>query len=229
MNSKDRHEKPLDEYALQWFDSCYKSADLAFEELFRDFLPILMESIESLDLDNAKPQIGSNELSSNDESKTHTMLLLTGEFQQVIDGKGRVLISNKLRHQIDVYGHGSNFYLVLGANGILCLYPEKYFEQIVLSVAPDATAPDEAVTFERLSSALASKVELDGQGRLHLNERLRKLAGLKEQITLVGVRDHIELWNNANWEQYLADHMEQYQKQMSQARKTVLQRQTEEL
>lgn len=156
------------------------------------------------------------------------MLLLTGEYQHVIDGKGRVLISNKLRHQIDVDEHGSNFFLVLGANGILCLYPEKYFEQIVLAVAPDATAPDEAVAFERISFALASKVELDGQGRLLLNERLRKRAGLKEQITLVGVRDHIELWNNANWEQYLADNMGQYQKQMSQARQVVLQKQNDE-
>ncbi len=159
---------------------------------------------------------------------TRAMLKLTGEYQHVIDGKGRVLVSNKLRHQIDVDEHGSNFYLVFGVNGILCLYPEKYFEQIVLAVAPDATAPDEAVAFERISFALTSKVELDGQGRLLLNERLRKRAGLKEQITLVGVRDHIELWNNDNWEQYLSDHMAQYQKQMSQARQIVLQKQNEE-
>ncbi len=160
---------------------------------------------------------------------TRAMLKLTGQYQHVIDGKGRVLVSNKLRHQIDVDEHGSNFYLVFGVNGILCLYPEKYFEQIVLAVAPDATAPDEAVAFERISFALTSKVELDSQGRLLLNERLRKRAGLKEQITLVGVRDHIELWNNDNWEQYLSDHMAQYQKQMSQARQIVLQKQNKEL
>ena len=160
---------------------------------------------------------------------TIAMLKLTGEYQHVIDGKGRVLISNKLRHQIDVDEHGSNFYLVLGTNGILCLYPEKYFEQIVLAATPGTTAPDEAVAFERMSFALASKVELDGQGRLLLNERLRKRAGLKEQIKLLGVRDHIELWNNEHWERYLADHMSQYQQQMSQARQVVLRKQNEEL
>lgn len=157
------------------------------------------------------------------------MLLLTGEYQHVIDGKSRVLISTKLRSQIDVDEHGSNFYLVLGANGILCLYPEKYFERIVLAIAPGTSAPDETVTFERMSFAMASKVELDGQGRLLLNERLRNRAGLKDQITLVGVRDHIELWNSEHWEQYLSDHMAQYQKQMAQARQIVLQKQNEEL
>jgi len=156
------------------------------------------------------------------------MLLLTGEYQHVVDGKGRVLVSNKLRSQIDVDEHGSNFYLVLGANGVLCLYPEKYFEQIVLAVAPGTAAPDEAVAFERISFALASKIELDGQGRLLLSEKLRKRAGLKDDITLVGVRDHIELWNSVDWEQYLSDHMGQYQKQMTQARQLVLQKQHEE-
>ncbi len=162
-------------------------------------------------------------------SGTSAMLLLTGEYQHVVDNKGRVLVSNKLRTQIDVDEHGSNFYLVLGANGILCLYPEKYFEQIVHSIAPGTTAPDETVAFERMSFALASKVELDTQGRLLLNERLRKRAGLKDHVTLVGVRDHIELWNDEDWEQYLADHMAQYQAQMSQARQVVLQKQNREL
>lgn len=156
------------------------------------------------------------------------MLLLTGEYQHVVDDKSRVLISTKLRSQIDADEHGSNFFLVLGANGILCLYPEKYFEQIVLAVAPEATAPDEAVAFERISFALSSKVELDGQGRLLLNERLRKRAGLKDQITLIGARDHIELWNSESWEQYLSDNMAQYQKQMSQARQRVLQNYNDE-
>ncbi|MBA7607487.1 Transcriptional regulator MraZ [subsurface metagenome] len=80
-----------------------------------------------------------------------------------------------------------------------------------------------------MTFALSSKVELDRQGRLLLNERLRKRAKLKEKITLVGVRDHIELWNSENWEQYLTDNMGQYQKQMSQARQIALQKQEEQL
>jgi MraZ protein len=161
-------------------------------------------------------------------SGANAMLLLTGEYEHVVDGKSRVLISNKLRNQIDADEHGSNFYLVLGANGILCLYPERYFEQVVVAAAPASSAPDESVAFERISFALASKVELDRQGRLLLNERLRKRAGLGDRVTLVGVRDHIELWNSNDWEKYLADNMAQYKQQMLQARQAVLQKQGEE-
>ncbi len=162
-------------------------------------------------------------------SGTFSMLLLTGEYEHAIDEKGRIFISNKLRSQIDADEHGSNFYLVLGAHGILCLYPERYFQQIALAVAPGTAAPDEAVAFERMSFALASKVELDRQGRLLLSEKLRRRAGLKNNVTLVGVRDHIELWNAANWDEYLKQHMDQYQQQIMQARQAVLQKQSEKL
>jgi MraZ protein len=160
-------------------------------------------------------------------SGTKAMLLLTGEYEHVIDNKNRVLISNKLRNQIDVDEHGSVFYLVLGANGILCLYPEKHFKRITLAT-PGTSAPDEAAAFERITFALSNKVELDRQGRLLLNDKLRMRARLKDNITLVGVRDHIEIWNTEHWEEYLSNNMAQYQQQMLQARQVVMQNRNEE-
>ena len=157
------------------------------------------------------------------------MLMLTGEYEHTIDSKGRLFISNKLRGQIDSEEHGSCFYLVMGANGVMCLYPEKYFQQIALAGAPGMAAPDEAVNFERLSFALANKVELDRQGRLLLNERVRTRARLGSNLTLVGVRDHIELWNTEDWEQYLSDNLPQYQQQVMQERQTVLHNQIKEI
>ncbi|AQT70122.1 cell division protein MraZ [Anaerohalosphaera lusitana] len=157
------------------------------------------------------------------------MLMLTGEYEHTVDGKGRLFVTNKLRSQIDSEEYGSDFYLVLGANGILCLYPEKCFKKIALAGAPGTAAPDEAVAFERLSFALASKVELDRQGRLLLGDKIRRRARLSDSITLVGARDHIEVWNTEDWEQYLADNLAQYQQQMMQARKSVLQNESREL
>ncbi len=157
------------------------------------------------------------------------MLLLTGEHEHVIDNKGRVLVSNKLRNQIDSEEHGANFYLVVGANGILCLYPQKCFERMTRAMAKTKNAPDEAVAFERMNFALAGKVELDSQGRLLLNEKLRKRAGLKDNVTLVGVRDHIELWNTQDWEQYIGDNMAQYQRRVAEARQEILQEQNKEI
>lgn len=157
------------------------------------------------------------------------MLLLTGEYEHTIDEKNRLFISNKLRSQIDAAQYGSNFYLAMGSNGILCLYPEYYFQQIALAGAPGTGAPDETVAFERLSFALASKVELDRQGRLLINEKLRKRANLGTVLTLVGVRDHIEVWNTGDWEHYLEDNLNQFHTQVAQARQAQLLRQGQDI
>lgn len=157
------------------------------------------------------------------------MLMITGEYEHSIDEKNRLFISNKLRSQIDSDQYGSSFYLAMGTNGILCLYPEKYFQQIALAGAPGMGAPDEAVAFERLSFALASKVDLDRQGRLLINEKLRKRANLGTALTLVGVRDHIEIWNTDNWEQYLESNLTQFHDQLAQARQAQLLKQGRDL
>jgi MraZ protein len=80
-----------------------------------------------------------------------------------------------------------------------------------------------------MNFALAGKVELDSQGRLLLNERLRKRAGLKDNVMLVGVRDHIELWNTQDWEHYVADNMVQFQKRVAEVRQEILQKQNQDV
>lgn len=157
------------------------------------------------------------------------MLMLTGEYEHSVDEKNRLFVSNKLRSQIDVEQYGGNFYLVMGPNGILCLYPEKYFQQIALVGAPGMGAPDESVAYERLSFALASKVDLDRQGRLLINEKLRRRARLGTELTLVGVRDHIELWNTEDWEQYLDSNLNHFHDQTAQVRQAQLQRQSRDM
>jgi MraZ protein len=157
------------------------------------------------------------------------MLMIFGEYEHTIDEKNRLFISNKLRSQIDADTYGSDFYLAMGPNGVLCLYPEKRFQQIALAGAPGMGAPDESVAIERLSFALASKVELDRQGRLLINEKLKKRANLGMNLTLVGVRDHIEVWNTEDWEHYLDDNLPQFTEQVAQARQAQLQRQVREM
>ena len=155
------------------------------------------------------------------------MLMLTGEYEHTLDEKNRLFISNKLRSNIDTQRYGSELYLVLGANGILSLYPEKCFQQIALAGAPRTGAPDETVAYERLSFALASKVELDRQGRLLINEKLKNRARLGATLTLVGAGDHIELWNTEDWERYLSDNMETFQTQVAKGRQAQIQRQAQ--
>ena len=123
------------------------------------------------------------------------MLLLTGEYELTIDDKNRLSIPARLREQIDTIEDGEDFYQVLGVNRILSLYPEKYYQRIALAVAPRRVAPDEMLAYERVNFALAGRVSLDRQGRVLLSDKLLKRAQLTEHVALVGVRDHLEVWN----------------------------------
>lgn len=149
---------------------------------------------------------------------TGIMLLLTGEYEHTVDEKGRLFITNKLRGQIDAAEYGGDFYLVPGPNGILYLYPEKCFERMAVRATGGADAADDALAVERMNFGLASKVELDKQGRLLITDKIRKRCGLGSELTLVGVRDHIEIWNSASWDEYVVEHQGDYQQQVMKSR-----------
>ena len=41
---------------------------------------------------------------------------------------------------------------------------------------------------------------LDKQGRVLLPDKMLKRAGIGKDVTLAGVKDHMELWNRSEWE-----------------------------
>jgi MraZ protein len=64
--------------------------------------------------------------------------------------------------------------------------------------------------FSRLFYARAQSVEMDSQGRVRIPPELAALAGLGKEAVLVGVQDHLELWDKGRWEQYVAQRQNQY-------------------
>jgi MraZ protein len=45
----------------------------------------------------------------------------------------------------------------------------------------------------------ASDQQLDRQGRVALPQALRVYAGLDRDVTVVGVADHLEIWDASKW------------------------------
>ncbi len=156
------------------------------------------------------------------------MLLLTGEYELRLDEKNRLSIPVRVREQISQDKYGRGFFQILGVNRILSLYPELYYQRIALAVAPRKVAPDESLAFDRINYALAGRVELDRQGRVLLSEKAIRRAGLKEQVTLIGVRDHLEIWNSDQWEKYSQAHLEAHEQMLLEAHEQMLQRAREE-
>jgi len=153
-----------------------------------------------------------------------TMLILTGEYELTLDDKNRLLVPSRLREQMPSEELETGFYLTLGVNRIVSLYPDKYYQRIALAVAPRTAAPDESLAFERVNYALAGRVELDRQGRVLLPDKAIRRAGLKERVTLIGVRDHLELWDRQKWDRYMSDNLEGHEQMLLKMRQEAMER-----
>ncbi len=127
-------------------------------------------------------------------------LLLYGEYELVIDEKNRLLIPSEVRRQIDPERDGEALFLIAGVNKVPWVYPERYYEDLVARRPAELTPAEDVLAFDQLNFALASRLEPDKQGRVLIPDKTLRRAGVGKEVTLIGVRDHLELWNRADWE-----------------------------
>ena len=67
-----------------------------------------------------------------------------------------------------------------------------------------------SVRLGRMFYARAERIEIDSQGRIRIPSSLADLAELKKEVVLVGVRDHMEVWDAERWDGYLAEQQIQF-------------------
>ncbi len=137
-------------------------------------------------------------------------MLLTGTFRRSIDDKQRIAIPKRLRAALDPLGQNVPLYLAPGTDGSLGLYTEQAFGALAERLEQASPAGPEVRAFGRLFYAKAQRIELDNQGRFSVPQDLFQLAHLGQEVILVGVRDHVELWNVEQWEKYLSEKEPQY-------------------
>jgi len=126
--------------------------------------------------------------------------ILYGEHELTIDEKNRMLCPSEIRRAMDPERDGQAFFVVIGKNRKPWLYAEKYYEHLASQRQQELTPSDDALAFDQYHFARASKVEWDKQGRILLPDKTLKRTGTNREVTLIGARDHLELWNRADWE-----------------------------
>lgn len=134
---------------------------------------------------------------------------LTGTFTRSVDEKHRIAIPKPLR---DALGHPDQtvLYAAPGTDGSLALYTEEGFSHLADRLSAASPAAYDVRSFSRLFYAQAQRVEMDRQGRIRIPPELCHLVSLEHGVVLIGVRDHMELWEQPRWETYLAEQQPQY-------------------
>lgn len=127
------------------------------------------------------------------------MELLTGEYRNTIDEKGRILFPTRLRSEIT----GNVLIITKSIDNCLWLYtPEEWkilSEKIMGSASP---FDQKARLVIRHLIAPAQEVEFDKAGRLSIPQSLREYAGLSKDCVVLGVNRFIELWDAAKYREY---------------------------
>jgi MraZ protein len=135
-------------------------------------------------------------------------MLLTGSYRRALDDKLRLAIPKPLREQLPT---DSPLYLTPGLDGCLAIYPQAAFAALADRLAASSPAAREVRGYSRLFFSQASTVTPDSQWRLRVPAELIQWAKLEGEAMVVGVRDHIEVWAAARWDEYVAQCDGQYE------------------
>ncbi len=116
--------------------------------------------------------------------------MFTCEYNHTIDQKGRLIIPNKFRNLL-----GEVFVITKGIDECLEIYDKETWDKFSEKINALPYSNPSAREFKRIFIGRATDVSPDKMGRVQLTIALRNVAGLKQDITFLGVGDHIELWD----------------------------------
>ena len=133
-------------------------------------------------------------------------MLLTGTYRRTLDDKLRLSVPKQLRELLT----DSNLFLTPGTDKALFVYTGETLEGIGNMLSNLSPAAKETRAFSRLFYAQAQPADMDKQGRLRLTPELSKLAGLENEVVIVGVKDRLEIWNAAGWDAFLLESQPSY-------------------
>lgn len=145
-------------------------------------------------------------------------MLFTGEYEHTLDQKNRLSVPARFRQLLSPDTVGDKVYLVLGSNKKLWLYPDRYYEQLVNRHPAELIPDDTVLQFEQLTFGLARLLEIDATGRVLIPERMTRRTALGKDVIIIGVRDHLEIWNRDDWEAYVENGLSEYGQTLTRAR-----------
>ena len=126
--------------------------------------------------------------------------MFIGEYAHNLDNKGRIIIPSKFRDEL----HNS-FILTRGLDNCLTIYSLEQWQKIVEEINKLPNTKKATRQYIRILTSKASECVLDNQGRIQIPTYLSKDVNITKECVVVGVNDHIEIWDKDTWEAYFKE------------------------
>jgi MraZ protein len=130
-------------------------------------------------------------------------VFLFGEYSARLDPKRRLVIPNPLLSMLPEE-HRTHFVLQRAPDPCLWLYPLTVWKEELQKLHEKVNLfTPEGRSFVRLFQSGAQPLSLDSANRLLLPKALCEYAGLNGDVILIGMKDRIEVWDSATYQQWL--------------------------
>lgn len=128
-----------------------------------------------------------------------------GEFRHNIDAKGRLSIPAKMRNQCT-----ESVFVTRGNDGCLAVYTQEGWAEYYKELQQLSQKKKSSRVYIRLITSATSECEFDKLGRINIPQSLRQEGSLEKECVIVGVGDHIEIWNSNAWGDFYEDNKDSF-------------------
>jgi MraZ protein len=123
--------------------------------------------------------------------------MLHGEHEHSLDDKNRLTLPAKFREHL-----GERVVVTAGYDGCLYGYAQGDWDRNADRIGSLDGLNRESRLMQRRFFTSAVIADLDKQGRMVLPAGLLKSAGIEREVAVVGVNDHLEIWDRTAWREH---------------------------
>lgn len=130
-----------------------------------------------------------------------------GSFAHTLDDKGRLVIPRKMREET-----GVKVFIMKGFDGALSIYKASEFEKLVQEFNTLSFNKKNSRDYLRVQLASVSELEVDKSGRVQIPAQMLTKFQIGKEVMVIGMGDHIEVWNQTDFEKYEKDAISSFEK-----------------
>ena len=129
-----------------------------------------------------------------------------GSFVHSLDEKGRLMIPRKMRDEL-----GYKVYIMKGFDGSLSLYNEERYLELVKEFSRLSFNQQKVRDYLRIQFASTHEMDVDKLGRVQIPTALLNKYGISREVIVLGIGDHIEVWDQKKYEEYEASVKDEFE------------------
>lgn len=120
-----------------------------------------------------------------------------GTYEHTLDDKNRLVIPRKMRENL-----GPSIVILKGFDGALSIYRSEDFARYTEEINSLPYNKKSSRDYIRVQLSSATECDVDKQGRTIIPPYLMKKYQIGKQIVIIGVGNHIEIWDKTAYDAY---------------------------